>query len=49
MTESEFNAALIAAAFRLAADEGWQRVTVSAACRAPRQLVVQPRGKLPRQ
>jgi ubiquinone biosynthesis protein COQ9 len=47
MTESEFDAALIAAAFRLAADDGWQRVTVSAACHAAGLPIAEARVRFP--
>jgi ubiquinone biosynthesis protein COQ9 len=47
MSESDFDAALIAAAFRLAADEGWRRVTVSASCRAAGLSIAEARIRFP--
>jgi len=47
MSESDFDAALIAAAFRHAADEGWQRVTVAAACRAAGLSIAEARTRFP--
>ncbi len=47
MSESDFDAALIAAAFRLAADEGWQRVTVAASCRAAGLSIAEARIRFP--
>ena len=47
MTDTEFDTAIIAAAFRIAAEEGWSRVTVPAACRAAGLPASQERGRFP--
>ena len=43
----EFDTALVAAAFRLAGDEGWQNVNVAAAARAAELPVAEARGRFP--
>ena len=47
MTDTEFDSALIAAAFRLAAQDGWMRVSVAAACREAGLPLSQARGRFP--
>jgi AcrR family transcriptional regulator len=47
MSDSTFDTALIAAAFRLAAQDGWRRVTVTAACRAAGLPLDQARVRFP--
>lgn len=47
MSDSEFETAIITAAFRLAADEGWSRVTVPAACRAAGLPASEARTRFP--
>jgi len=45
MSDSEFDNALVAAAFRLAAEEGWGQVNVAAACRAAGLPVAEARAR----
>jgi ubiquinone biosynthesis protein COQ9 len=47
MSDSEFETAIITAAFRLAADDGWSRVTVPAACRAAGLPASEARARFP--
>lgn len=47
MSDTDFDSALIAAAFRLAADDGWGRVTVAAACRAAGLPLAEARARFP--
>lgn len=48
MNDIEFDTALVTAAFRLAADEGWRHVTVAAACRAAGLSLAKARDRFPR-
>ncbi|WP_428483307.1 TetR family transcriptional regulator [Rhodopila sp.] len=47
MSDTEFDTALIAAAFRLAAEDGWRHVTVPAACRAAGLPLSEARARFP--
>jgi AcrR family transcriptional regulator len=47
MTDTEFDTALITAAFRLAGDEGWQRMTVAAAAKAAGLPLSEARVRFP--
>lgn len=47
MSDIEFDTALLTAALRLAADEGWGRVTVAAASRAAGLPIVEARARFP--
>ncbi len=47
MSDTEFDAAIITAAFRLAADDGWPRVTVPAACRHAGLPASEARSRFP--
>jgi ubiquinone biosynthesis protein COQ9 len=47
MSDTDFDTALVTAAFRLAAEEGWRRMTVPAACRAAGLSVAEARGRFP--
>ncbi len=47
MTDSEFDSTLIAAALRIAADEGWRCVTVAAAARAADLPLARARERFP--
>lgn len=47
MTDTEFDSALIAAAFRLAALEGWRKVSVPAAARAAELSLAEARARFP--
>jgi hypothetical protein len=47
MTDTEFDTALIAAAFRIAASEGWGKVSVSAAARAAGLSLAEARARFP--
>jgi ubiquinone biosynthesis protein COQ9 len=47
MTDAEFDLALIGAAFRLAAEEGWNRVTAAAAARAAGLPLAEARARFP--
>jgi ubiquinone biosynthesis protein COQ9 len=47
MTDTEFDAALVAAAFRLAGEEGWRKINVAAAARAAGLSVAEARGRFP--
>jgi ubiquinone biosynthesis protein COQ9 len=45
MSDLEFDTALVSAAFRIAADQGWRRVNVAAACRAAGLPVAEARAR----
>ena len=47
MTETEFDTALVTAAFRLAGEEGWRKVNVVAAARAAGLSLVEARARFP--
>ncbi len=47
MTDSEFDTALITAAFRIAADDGWRKVTVADAARAADLKLPRARDRFP--
>ncbi len=47
MTDTEFDSALVAAAFRIAADDGWPRVSVPAACRSAGLSLAEARARFP--
>jgi len=47
MTDAEFDTALVAAAFRLAGEEGWRKVNVAAAARAAGLSLVVARERFP--
>jgi hypothetical protein len=47
MTDTEFDTALITAAFRIAAEDGWRKVTVPAAARAAGLPLAQARARFP--
>jgi ubiquinone biosynthesis protein COQ9 len=47
MTDADFDASLIAAAFRLAAQDGWARVSVAAACREAGLPLAEARARFP--
>jgi ubiquinone biosynthesis protein COQ9 len=47
MSETEFDTALVAAAFRLAADDGWRKVNVAAAARAAGLSLSEARARFP--
>src|SRR5450432_2758712 len=47
MTGSEFDTALVTAAFRLAAEDGWRKVSVAAAARAAGLSLAEARGRFP--
>jgi ubiquinone biosynthesis protein COQ9 len=47
MTETEFDTALVAAAFRLAAEEGWRKVNAAAAARAAGLSLSEARVRFP--
>ncbi|HVY15741.1 MAG TPA: TetR family transcriptional regulator [Rhodopila sp.] len=47
MTESDFDSALIAAALRLAAEDGWRRISVAAAARAAGLPLNEARARFP--
>ena len=48
MTDEEFDAALVAAAFSLGADEGWQKVSAAAAAQRAGLDLALARGRFPR-
>jgi AcrR family transcriptional regulator len=47
MSDTEFDTALVTAAFRIAGDEGWNKVTVAAAARAAGVSLVEARARFP--
>ena len=47
MSDADFDSALIAAAFRLAARDGWTRVSVVAACREAGLPLTEARTRFP--
>jgi ubiquinone biosynthesis protein COQ9 len=47
MTDTEFDTALVTAAFRLAGEEGWRKVNVAAAARAAGVSLAEARGRFP--
>jgi ubiquinone biosynthesis protein COQ9 len=47
MSDSEFDTALVAAAFRLAGDQGWRDITVAAAAREAGLSLVEARERFP--
>jgi ubiquinone biosynthesis protein COQ9 len=47
MTGSEFDTALVTAAFRLAAEDGWRKVSVASAARAAGLSLAEARGRFP--
>ena len=47
MTDTEFDTALVTAAFRLAGDEGWSRLTVAKAARAAGLSLAEARARFP--
>jgi ubiquinone biosynthesis protein COQ9 len=47
MTDSEFDTALVAAAFRIAGEEGWRKVNVPAAARAADLSLSEARARFP--
>ncbi len=47
MTDTEFDTALVTAAFRLAGEEGWRNVNVAKAARAAGLSLVEARGRFP--
>lgn len=47
MTDTEFDTALVTAAFRLAGEDGWRTVNVAASARAAGLSVAEARGRFP--
>ena len=47
MSDTEFDTALVTAAFRLAGEQGWRNVTVAAAARAAGVTLVEARARFP--